>query len=80
MDDAFVIAEVLTSSDYSAAAEALEREADGYEESLDNCMSLYTAKEADQLLATVNHCRARAERFSRVAQQVRQQELRAVGL
>lgn len=78
--DAFVIAEVLTSSDYGAAAEALANEADRYEESLDDPFSVFTEEEAEDLRGTIAEYRRRAERFERVAQQVREQELKVVGI
>jgi len=79
MDGKFVIVEVLTSADYYAAAEALEREAAGYEEGLGD-HSLYSPSEEEDLQATIDACRARAKRFKNVATQVREQEAKTHGL
>lgn len=78
MDDAFIIAEVLTSSDYFAAAEAVYSWSE--DKQMERDWYAHSPEEVDDIERQIKYLQELNERLKRVAKQVREQEFSAVGV
>lgn len=80
MDEKFVIVEVLTSTDYFQVAQLLAEKAEAADEEADGNELNGWDESARDCRDAARELRARAARFARVGEQVREQEAKTHGL